>query len=629
MRALRIFVNNIEIDHVREDVKIKEENNSFTKNIIAPHTTRPIRIVENINVIKAMGEFDLNASIKKKFFKCLVVRGAVRYNGVITQNEKISGFRKCDLKYGSEVNEVMEKEISSFMPDFNVKGWDFFPAYTEESSSLHNAGNDWINLEQSMQGKIYPEVKWQLPQLSYKNKFGTDLKENDSHYQYRGLINKRYFGFMPSNVFTQTTDIIEVSNQNVIAPQVFVLSPLFYAFQSLGYSLTGNVIKSPFFKRLLLLSFNDNMTKIVLSIKGVDVDFDTPLWDRQIIDGVLSYPYLTYIKIHDIPITTAGEYRIKFNFEMDFPEALNHPFGIQGYWNDAQIGSFSNARAGKYDGELNFTCDPGQENQQITVVFHSYKKIMPLSYDVEVIKNLQDKDFYDTHPTIDFSRYIPDWSTADYLKYFMQLFNWKLDIDDVEKSISLNFNEQDYLIDGPVQVIKKSLQIRGLSNINAESYVLKYENDEDDFQFISAGAFIDNKKGDENTEDLETKFKYIPHRGATSELSKAIEDKKGQGLIIFDPAYGPNTSPNYLGQHLNITGDGGIFLSFHKKWFVFRLGALRAFLSGPFSQTELYQISKSKKIHIDNQLFLIKSLEYTENVSALFDTVLEVEAVTF
>lgn len=134
---------------------------------------------------------------------------------------------------------------------------------------------------------------------------------------------------------------------------------------------------------------------------------------------------------------------------------------------------------------------------------------------------------------------------------------------------------------------------------------------------------------DENTEILPTKFKYIPYKYGSHYLSEAIEDKAGIGLIIYDPGNHPRTSESFNGVNLQIPGAGGIYETFWKPWIIFQLGSMGATLSGPFTHTELYQISKAKKIFVDNQCYMVKSVEYTENSIALFETEIEVQAVTF
>lgn len=626
MRSLRIFVNDIELDYVREDLKIREENNSFNDSIKVAHTVHPIRIIENEAAAIALGEFSITTARKKKFFDCVIIRGAIRYRGVLTQNEKIKGFRKCDLKYGSEINGIMDKRIASFFPSVNVKG-EVGVSYTEVSDSKHEAHTQWTQLAEDMKSKIYPEVKWQLPQLRYKDKFGTDLKEDDTWYDYNGYINFRWGILWPNDSFVDENNVI-AHNRNVIAPQVFALSPLFYAFSSIGYSLQGNVVNSPFFKRLLLLSHEDNMTKIVTRVTGFNFFLTPGGWQQKGITGIIGpFPYPTYIQLWEHATTSAGDFKVVFKFDMS--NASRHLFGIQGLWQGDIFGNFMNQQPDVYEESFLFTVAPEQVGQIVSFRFHSEIRHMPVEYYVEVIKDLPDKDFYDTHPTIDFSRYIPEWTVAEYINNFQRLFNWRVVINDVEKSISINFNEDDYLINGSIVPIQKSLQITGINNIDAESYILKYENDEDDFQFISQDVIEENREGDTNTKTLETKFKYIPHQGGTSNLTEAVEDKNGVGLIIYDPINHPNTSESYQGKNLKITGQGGICDTHWRRWILFRLNAGNVKLKGPFTQTELYKIAKDQKLYIDNQLWLVKAVEYKENNQALFETEIEVESVTF
>jgi len=623
MRALRIFVNEIELDHVREDLKVREENSSFHDTLKAAHSSYPIRVVENEAALQALGEFSIAASSKRKFFTCVVVLGAIRHNGILTQLEKLKGFRKCDLKYGSEINGIMDKPIASFFPTLYLQGEIPFNA---ESDVEFNAMEQWRETMASIDKKVYPEAKWQLPKMRFTDKFGSDLKEDDSHYDYRGHINNRFLNTLAQNGFFTTQDVNIVLNYNVISPQVFVLSPLFHAFASLGYSLQGNVVKSDFFKRLLLLSHNDNTTKVLKRVTGTNYEI-TNLTQKNISGIIGPFPWPTYAQTFDHVTTSAGPFKIVLKFDMN--NAVNDIFGVQALWQGELFGNFVNNTPDVYEEIFSFDVSPAQVGDILQFRFHSLKRNIPLSHTFEVIKDLPEKDFYDFHPTIDFSRYIPDWSVAEYLNNFQNLFNWKIDIDDVEKTVQLNFNEDDYLLNGPVVPIMKSLQIGSFKNIEYESYILKFENKEDSYQFISQDEIAENREGDENTKIMETKFKLVPHTGGTSNLSAQLEDKSGVGLLIYDPVNHPSTSKSYQGRNLNITGEGGIFESYWRRWLLFRLNAGNTTLKGPFSQTELYKISRAKKIYIDNHLWLVKSMDYKENSLTLFETEIEVESVTF
>jgi hypothetical protein len=247
-------------------------------------------------------------------------------------------------------------------------------------------------------------------------------------------------------------------------------------------------------------------------------------------------------------------------------------------------------------------------------------------YEIGWLEDLPELDFYDMHPTVDFSRYIPDWTVIDFLNKIQKQFNLKVDFNDIEKTISLNFNEEDYLIGGKSVPINKSLEIAEINNVESESYVLKYEND------IDATSLISLKTGavrDENTTEIETAFKFIPFGHLTCELSKETEDKAGVGLIIYDPVKAPDISEHYMSKTLSIPGAGGIFSTFHKRWLLFRLNSGNVVLKGPFSKTELHQISTYMKVIVDSQKWLVKSIDYKENANALFDTELELESITF
>ena len=625
MRSFRILVDGIELDHVREDAEIHDENSSFSNEIKVQHNTRPIRVRENEKTLKAMGEFNITTARKRKYFPCQVVMGAIRYNGIITQNKKIPGFRLCDVKFGSEVNEIMDKKIASFFPKFSVTGAAFPEAFKDEAKELYECQEEWNTHAESLRGKIYPQVKWQMPEIAYRDKFGTDLPEDDAHRFYWGYLNGRDISGLLKNEIISNDFYFSVHNKNVIAPQVFWLSPIFYAFQSIGYSVMGNVVDHPFFKRLLLLSENDNMVKVPVQPTGEPLNIDLVPWTQRDLTNVLSgYTIRTYVKEVDFTPGNTGEHIIKYDLD---PSSSNTFYGVQLRKGTALIARAGNGiYGGALEGKLRFTVEEGQENSTYTFIYHHVQRVMPNEFEINWYQNLSELDFFDPHPTIDFSRYIPDWSTADYLNNFQKQFNLKIDIDDVEKTIFLNFNEEDYLINGKTVPVFKSLQITEPKSIVAESYYLKYANNKDQGKFVTQ---LDDVVYDDNTEEIETEFKYIPFAQLRHQLSQEVEDKDGVGLMLYDAASHPGTVESYNGINLQIPGEGGIFESFYKRWILFRLNGSPCVLKGPFSKTELYQISKHKKLLIDNQVWMVKSVDYKENSIALFETEIEVESVTF
>lgn len=630
MRSLRIFVNEIELEHVREDLKVRDENNSFSDQLKVSYTTRPVRIVENKAAVEALGELSISSAGKKKYFPCKIVMGAVRYNGVLTQNDKLNGFRKCDLKFGSAINGIMDKKIAAFFPSYNVTGAETFPEYSSESDAPHGAGQDWINEATARRGQTYPQVKWNLPYMRYRDKFGEDLKKEDTHYKYLGGINYYMLGDLvvnrPANL-----DAIDPTpyNATVIAPQVFVLSPLYYAFNTLGYVLSGNFVNSAFFRRLFFLSENDNMTKVIQKYPGVNIDITTPSWEQLMTRNFLGFQVPTYAK-KVVLIAEEGEFKVRYKIRMPYDisqEFMKSEYGIDVLLNGVRIDSATSTSIETMEGEIPVSISEEQAGQEIEIRYHSFSREMPAEYQIEFAEDLPDLEFHDQHPTIDFARYLPDWTVAQLLNNLQKTFNLKIDFDDVAKEVQINFNEDDYLIGGEALPIRKSLEIGEFKNIPTESYLLKYANDEDHTMLISKEPLNINTVKDENTTPLEMPFKYIPHT-STAALSDAVMDKEGVGLMLA-AAGSVNTSDNYNGLTLRISGVGGIGDTYWKRWLLFRLNAAGTTLKGPFTQTELYQISQKKKIYVDHQLWMVKAVDYKENSIALFETEIEVESVTF
>lgn len=627
MKSFRIITRSgIELDHVREDAKIHDENNSFNEEMKVKHNTRPVRIIENENTVKALGEFEIHTAKKRKFFQCYVVMGAIRQNAILTQNKKLPGFRVCDIKFGSEVNEIMDQPIASYFPQFSVINSPYPESYKEEADEEYGYQQAWVDHAEAIAGKIYPEVKWQLPEIRYRDKFGTDLKSDDPHFHYLGHLNAREYLGMAKNSVISNSQYFRVHNKNVISPQVFWLAPIQYAFENIGYKLVGNVPNHGLFKRLLIHSDADNMVRIPRKPPGEPLNILAGQWVQKSIYGVIdSVPYRTWVKEIQFTPNNPGEHVLRYDMYMN----TSNFYGVQVYKDGQIIANHSSLYQGDYEGTLTFTIDEPAEGEPLptlTFLYHSFDRFIPDPYEIGWYQDLEELDFYDMHPTVDFSRYIPDWTVAGYLNKSQRLFNLKIDIDDIEKTIALNFNVEDYLLGGKIVPIFKSLYIKEPKNVEAESFYLKYANNQDMGQFVSLHADV---KKDENTKEIETAFKYIPYERQRHELSQVVEDREGVGLMIYDPALHPGTAENFEGQNLSIPGKGGIYQTFHKPWIMFRLNAGNVTLEGPFSKTELYQISKYKKILVDGQVYLVKAIDYTENAIALFETELEVASVSF
>lgn len=232
------------------------------------------------------------------------------------------------------------------------------------------------------------------------------------------------------------------------------------------------------------------------------------------------------------------------------------------------------------------------------------------------------------HSTIQLGRYLPDWTFATYLNALQNCFNLQINTDDFLKKMELKFNEEA-INSGEKQIINKSLAVTGYDQTPNNAFLLKYENDADAALWITtAGAVTYGAQTSDFSETLSSKFKLIPHT-YTANLSEEVDSKTGVGLMIYDHTVFPYTTTEYAGQNLSITGTGGIYETYWKKWLKFRLNASSVEMSGPFTETELNKIIDLKRIFIDNQEYIIQDVQYSETLQDNFEVKFNLLSVNF
>lgn len=645
MRSIRILVNSVEIDFVREDLTINDDNNSFLDEFKVPHNTNPIRVIENEKTLKALGNLSIVTSGKKRNTDCVVFIGSSSYKAQLIQKTPIKGFRKCDIRFGSKLLEIKDKKISEFLGFFNVMGDnpETVP-YTEDSDSLFGIDSyeGWNNEAKYRVDKIFPQILWQMPKIKEKDRVTTDddLFDSDSPLfrGFRGYINNRYGNRnLVDNFFFQRSDgSIRVANPNAISPQVFLLSPLKEAFNSIGYRVTGDFYSDPFTNRVLFYSESDNLTTVEITENPIDVVFEGGIEGLRIVDGVggntnLLNFWFTFGKVQDVIVDLSGEfklegsYRLKYRYEIEedglTPSAF---FGLQLQVNFQLVDEWLDTRKGVYEGEFNFEVEDGDV---IRLIYHTFDNKFPTVYSNVIVDDNDPLEYKDFHPTIDFSRYLPDWTLITYINNLKKRFNLKIDIDDVANSISINYNK-DYINSKNMIKLTNNFEINTFDNIKYESYIVRNENEVQDFVKITKDGLFENQVKDDDTKEIISPFKFLPS-AVTTEITSSILDIDGVGLMIYEPINGPNTSSEAFGRNLKMSGPGSIFEYNWKKWLLFRLNSAKLKAKVPLSPTEVTRISQSKKIYANNQVFMIKKLKYKEDSSGLLETTMDLESLNY
>lgn len=634
MSLIKIIANNIELDFVKETLSIKKENNALNRDFKVSYSSIPFLIIENANTKKALGTRDLSSVKKIKTIDVIVFEGGKKYSGELQILSYLNGFRKCNLKYASSLLSIMNKKISEFMPIVSVIPGETNPApFTEKSQTVVPGSENWQTYPTPFLTQSFPEVKWQFPTMDWAKKFGENLTVEDPWYLYEGRVNKYDTAGLILNTYNiDGAGVCTVVNKNTISPQVYLLSPAFYALESLGFTLAGDFSASDFIKRILFYSNKQNINETTPLKTNISEVLATLVKSTKFDSDPISF-YDNYYSIKEITIDTVGTYYFEYDFtEPNFsPTAGSIDFKLfQVYVFDEPeynvYKHFHSSGGQTYKGTVKIETQSSQIGKKILIRYYTPEANLPANYLKK--KVAFPKVFHQMHPTIPLGRYLPDWTFATYLNALQNIFNLEINIDDFSKKMTINFNE-NAISTSAKAILKKSLALTGYEQTPSNAFLLKYENDEDIALWITKeGASNYGLQTSNFVERLDNKFKFIPTT-YTAELSEALDSKNGIGLMIYDPFEKPYISSNYLGQTLKIEGSKGIYEVFWRKFIKFLLNGSAVEMSGPFTEKELNEILSLKRIFVDNQEYLIASTESRETDQNNYEVKFNLVSVTF
>ncbi|WP_289659542.1 hypothetical protein [Flavobacterium panacagri] len=637
--SFKIIANNIEIDFVKETLTVKNENNLLSRDFKVSASAYPFLIIENRRTQLALGTRDLASIKKKKIIQVIVFDGSEKFYGELQILSYLKGFRKCNLRFSSVLLSIMSRKISEFMPIISIIPNETDPVPFSEKSAVALSGSEyWKTYPRSFLDKNYPEVKWQFPSMKWFNKFGVGLESDDPWSEYQNHINLYDSEGLVENYYTIVSNVCTVYNKNVVAPQVFLLSPVFYALESLGFTLKGSFPNSDFIKRLLLYSNKNNLTETSPAINTETLGppqtlNDIYIWDD---DGHgESHIVFTYAKLVTvIPATVEGTYVFSYEmtvptFEINLPVSFIPFVALEIYLDGKfmrQVDHVSGQVGQMYSGSVAIEVEEEDLGKNININYYTPNTI---PYNATIVKNaVYSKLYYQMHPTIQLGRYVPDWTFGTLLNELQNLFNLEIIPDDFTKTLTINLNESTIKKSNTYQV-KKSLLLSSYDPPKYNAFLLKYDNEIDEAIWVTAESveLFEVQKSD-FSETLNSKFKFVPVT-YTADLSEDLDSKNGTGIMIYDPAKMPYISSDYLGQTLKISGAKGIYEVFWKVFIKFMLNSSIVELWGPFTETEKNKLLKCKRIFVDNQEYVIATSEITETQQNNYKIKFSLNTVSF
>jgi hypothetical protein len=641
MGLLHIFANGIELDYVNDTLTLKKENNAFIQDFKVTHSSFPFLIIENANTKRALGTRDITSVLKQKVVPVVVLDRGQRYTGELTIQAYLSGYRKCDLKFGSAVLQLLNKKLADALPVISIIPDETDPVpFKEEDSQLVDGYEQWPAYVYNFKGKIFPEVDFAFPQMVWENKYGDNPEEGDEWYNYGQMVNRygSVLSLFIGNTFSTSGDIVTTSNENAVMPQLFLLGALRLAFASIGYTIAGTFVASDFARRLLLLSLKDNLCSVPISPNTENILFSSLRYEET--------NHITYIDdyyIYNFVPTAPGDYI--FDYRVQEPLRSG---GIRSSYvtsilygpGDMPVNDFTRVYRNyndpnilNFQGSFTITVNDDQVNTTFFVAYsHKWNVERQTPIDFVMVKKRDAKTFHMMHPTINLGRYAPEWSVSDTVNEAKKLFNLDISFDDDAKVAYFNY-ARDLLISGPVMNAGKSLAITEYNPPQYTGFILKYANDQDRMLYISrtgTRAYFGEYEDNENIETIQSKFKLVSQKNNTANLTTAA-DKEGVGLMIINPGtngFMPLIDDDFEGRTLSFDGPNGIYANSFKTLLQFRLYGSRLEVEGPFTEHQLQSMDRYQKIAIDNQAYIILSTEFKPTLQGNYFVTLELQSIT-
>lgn len=632
MSLIRIEKDGIILDFVKESLTIRKTNNALIRNFQVSHSSFPFLLVENKKLKQAVGPRDITSVNKVKTVAVDVFENDLKYYGILEIVSYLGNYRKCNLKYASPLLGIMNKKIADFMPIISVVTGDELPTsnFAEEGTEVLEGDDSWPAYVEAIISQGYPAVKWNFPMMQWKNKFGENLEPEDEWILYKNFVN----AFNDDGEYLINTAVpdgefnYDISNFNVPMPQIYLLAPLFYALQSIGFTYSGDFTDDDFVKKVLLLSTKNNLYKVYPTSPPVSIIFPALTFVPEVIPPFGPVRPAYYYSSYSFVTDTAGTYIVKYRFvepQYTTPAGTFKTFKVS--FDGASDGYLHQRgkNAQVYESAVEIEVSASQLGLPITFYYRTPKPYLP-TYEITTELKTQNA-LYQMHPTIPTGRYLPDWTLATYINNIKNWFNLDVDIDDLRNKFILNFNE-DWISDQLPEIIKKSMAISSYEQTHYQAFLLKHENDEDAALWITrSGTEAYTNQTSDYAETLQSKFKFVPS-SLTSNLSDELDEKNGVGLMIYNEAFLPYTSESFNDQTLKVEGDGGIYDVFWKKWLKFRINASVIELVGGFTKTEIGKFIKTKRIHVDHQDYVVSNIDYKELQQDNYRVTFKVESVT-
>lgn len=630
---IRIFKAEHEIEVVKETLTLKRDNRFMDNDFKIQSNSYPFMIIENEATRLALGSKESVSVNRSTYHEVQVITPEGNFVGELQILTYTKNFRKCNLRFFSPLYKIKDEKINTFLPDRITTHPYLFPTYGYEEKRTVEIEPEFSNTWGVYGGEIsvtgFPETLFNLPTIFWKEKYGTELNEDDDWYNYSGVINK--YNFEDGNRYSDynayiINEGINFYNVTVNAPKIYLLSPLKKSVEKVGYKLSGSFVESDFIQKILVDSKNDNLTEIEINNFITDIEY-TGIYNET----SNNVRFSNELVITDV-VKSGKKYRIDIKAKKILNVNILSYVSISSPLRERIVNFFEDIQSTDFETvSVEFEGVESETNENIlTIHFEKFAFFNnandPLEVEEFKIYEIAKNKGFSTHPIINLQRYCPEWSFVDYLNECKKLFNLKVTTNDHEKTLNIDFFENRFSDYTGIKL--ESILIDDFDSVEFDSILLKYDNVHDEVVFVSKSEI---KTGQllqrEHTKEVSSKFKYLPVEiSGGLKMSEFIEDKGGVGLMIYNHTIFFYTLPlanyNYNGVKYDLTLKN-IFENFHRKSFTNYLSGGVFPAKGVFDQRTIKMIAKDDFVFIDNKRYYVNSMQYKELSNGLYATDLE------
>jgi hypothetical protein len=588
-----ITKSGVELPYIKETLSIKDVNNAFVDSFNLTHTEFPFVILETPAVITELGASEINSFTSKKEIEITLVFGAKVYFGKLKILEYLENRRTCVLKFGNEFIKILDVNIADYMPTYY---YGEEKPYTETVENWYDQ-EDFIAAIETDMAKEYPAIDYAAPSLNVGKFYtSTEWSEYQERFnqQFNGLLLNRRDAIIPGFSYA-------VKNFNSFVPMPYLMAMLKNPILNNGYKLAGTFVENPFNNKIIVVPNNADNNTAFSENKGISVSFN----DAIIITDVyyLSFPFSMFgIGNHSIEFIIKG---IKKPSQQAATLSVDRHFNgnteTENYFTKSDFEYNLNNYA-DYSGSVNFeVTEANIADSIIFVKFFQYDLILPNESEIVIKPEVAETVLHLIHPTVNLSRFVPDWTLGKLINNLKNFQNLNIDFDETTKTLFINYNEEFLKSYDYVDVSEEIIAITVKENAFKNKHNISYANDVDNV-LINEGLFdLITASGNDDVIQIKNGFKILK----PGVNSKDYLETEGVTLSLYTG--GVYTALEYNLKTLALNGENGIVNTYWKRWINFRQNSKKIKAVAYLSALTISKIIKKKKIYFDNRMFAFSS----------------------